>query len=265
MQLLNIVSVSLKLGIIPMSYILMNNDDRVSDVELRDKSQVLNEFNLDTWQRTLFNEFHAVVTSKSRPFPCIFGMNGHNQEQLRFAFVNQMERAVIAPKLSNYIQNARSFGKLTSLVIFEKPSVVQSLDFYHDKFWHILQQLSIEDKKPWPENVSVQIDDASWEFCFSGEPIFVVCNTPAHVARQSRRLSSMTLTFQPRWVFNGILSNPKLAKNATSSVRDRLKPYDFVPPSEALGLYGDSENREAAQYFLSDDDSTYKCPFATLE
>jgi len=239
--------------------------DKQTGLKIRNKSEVLEDFDLDTWQRKLFSEFHAVVTSESRPFPCIFGKNGHDREQLRFAFVDRLEGAEISPMLKYFISNARSFGQLTSLVVFEKPLSVQSLGFYHNKFWHILRELAIEDKSPWPKNISLLVDDASWEFCFAGEPIFVVCNTPAHVARQSRRLSSMVLTFQPRWVFNGILSNQKLANNATSMVRNRLEPYDFVPPSKVLGLYGDPENREAEQYFLSDDDSAYKCPFTTLE
>ena len=92
-----------------------------------------------------------------------------------------------------------------------------------------------------------------WEFSFAGEPIFVVCSTPAHVMRQSRRASTFMLTFQPRWVFEKILGTEKAASAAFGEVRKRLIPYDGTSPSPLLGRYGKHDGREYQQYFLPDE------------
>ena len=70
------------------------------------------------------------------------------------------------------------------------------------------------DKNAWPAEIPEQVDHPMWEFSFAGEPIFVVCSTPAHVMRQSRRASTFMLTFQPRWVFEKILGTEKAASAA---------------------------------------------------
>jgi FPC/CPF motif-containing protein YcgG len=104
-----------------------------------------------------------------------------------------------------------------------------------------------------------------WEFSFAGEPIFVVCSTPAHVTRQSRRSSAFTLTFQPRWVFEKILGTEKAAEAAFAEVRKRLIPYDSTPPSPLLGRYGRRDGREYQQYFLYDENhAPPECPFHQL-
>ena len=104
-----------------------------------------------------------------------------------------------------------------------------------------------------------------WEFSFAGEPIFVVCTTPAHVMRQSRRSSAFMLTFQPRWVFEKILGTEKAANAAFAEVRKRLVPYDSASPSPLLGRYGAADGREYQQYFLHDDNNASTgCPFAKL-
>jgi FPC/CPF motif-containing protein YcgG len=104
-----------------------------------------------------------------------------------------------------------------------------------------------------------------WEFSFAGEPIFVVCSTPAHVMRQSRRSSAFMMTFQPRWVFDKILGTEKAAAAAFAKVRERLVPFDTTGPSPLLGHYGNPEGREYSQYFLYDDNQIPpECPFHRL-
>src|SRR5258708_36751655 len=101
-----------------------------------------------------------------------------------------------------------------------------------------------------------QIDHPMWEFSFAGEPMLVVCSTPAHVMRQSRWSSSFTLTFQPRWVFEKILGTEKAAAAAFAEGRKRLIPYDSTSPSPLLGRYGNHDGREDQQYCLTDDNQT---------
>ncbi|XOD69739.1 MAG: YqcI/YcgG family protein [Flavobacteriales bacterium AspAUS03] len=50
---------------------------------------------------------------------------------------------------------------------------------YYKIFWNILNDLSKIDPYKWPKNIPREIDHTNWNFCFQGESIFVVCNTPS--------------------------------------------------------------------------------------
>jgi hypothetical protein len=229
------------------------------------KGEVSSNFPVSSWQSVLFSEFEAQMSSEARPFPCVFGVAGYRQDQLRYLFLDPLEVELLGEQLALFVSESRSHGPNTSLVVFTRPRPVQTLEAYHRKFWLMLDQLARIDNSPWPAEIPEQIDHPMWEFSFAGEPIFVVCSTPAHVMRQSRRSSSFMLTFQPRWVFEKILGTEKAAEAAFSEVRKRLVPYDSTSPSPLLGRYGDHHGREYQQYFLQDEnDAAVGCPFAKL-
>ena len=229
------------------------------------KSEVGSSFAVSTWQRVLFAEFEAQMSSEARPFPCVFGVAGYRQDQLRYLFLDPIDVEALGEQLALFVAECRSHGPNTSLVVFSRPRPVQTIDAYYRKLWVTLDQLSGLDKSAWPAEIPEQIDHPMWEFSFAGEPIFVVCSTPAHVLRQSRRSSAFMLTFQPRWVFEKILSTDKAAEAAFAEVRKRLLPYDSTSPSPLLGRYGNQDGREYQQYFLFDEnDAAAQCPFARL-
>lgn len=229
------------------------------------KSEVGSSFAVSTWQRVLFAEFEAQMSSEARPFPCVFGVAGYRQDQLRYLFLDPFDIEVLGEQLALFVSECRSHGPNTSLLVFSRPRPVQTIDAYYRKLWQTLDQLAGLDKSPWPAGIPEQIDHPMWEFSFAGEPIFVVCSTPAHVLRQSRRSSAFMLTFQPRWVFEKILGTDKAAEAAFGEVRKRLLPYDGTSPSPLLGRYGNDEGREYQQYFLFDDnEAATQCPFARL-
>jgi FPC/CPF motif-containing protein YcgG len=205
------------------------------------------------------------MSSETRPFPCLFGVAGYQQNQLRYLFLDPYNIELLGEQLAMFLDEARTFGPNTSFVVFTRPKPVQTLDAYRRKFWLTLDQLVQIDKAPWPSQIPEQLDHPLWEFSFHGEPIFVVCNTPAHVARQSRRSTSFMLTFQPRWVFEKILGTKRAADLAFARVRERLGPYDTISPSPDLGSYGDLAGREFRQYFLANDNEGHVvCPFRKL-
>jgi len=229
------------------------------------KSEVGSSFAVSTWQRVLFAEFEAQMSSEARPFPCVFGVAGYRQDQLRYLFLDPFDIQALGEQLALFVSECRSHGPNTSLLVFSRPRPVQTIDAYYRKLWLTLDQLAGLDKSPWPTEIPEQIDHPMWEFSFAGEPIFVVCSTPAHVLRQSRRSSAFMLTFQPRWVFEKILGTDKAAEAAFGEVRKRLLPYDSTSPSPLLGRYGNHGGREYQQYFLFDDnDMAMQCPFARL-
>lgn len=232
---------------------------------LLSKTEVQEEYSQPGWQRMVFSEFEATLESKSRPFPCVFGVSGFKSNQLRFAFLDQIVSHSVAPLLREYLASARSLGRMTSLVLFGRPGPVHGIEAYRQQFWTLLDELEALDEAPRPDGVSNNLESASWEFCFAGEPIFVVCNSPAHVLRQSRRSTSFMVTFQPRWVFEGITDTDDPAVlRALNTVRQRLSAFDAVAPAPYLGSYGDAENREFRQYFIDDSNAQPSCPFKQL-
>jgi len=229
------------------------------------KSEVGSSFAVSTWQSVLFAEFEAQMCSDARPFPCVFGVAGYRQDQLRYLFLDPFDVEALGEQLALFVSECRSHGPNTSLVVFSRPRPVQTIDAYYRKLWLTLDQLAALDTRAWPAEIPEQVDHPMWEFSFAGEPIFVVCSTPAHVLRQSRRSSAFMLTFQPRWVFEKILSTDKAAEAAFAEVRKRLLPYDGTSPSPLLGRYGNQDGREYQQYFLFDEnDAATQCPFARL-
>lgn len=206
----------------------------------------------------------SVLESSVRPFPCVYGISGFRTDGLRFAFLDRIEPKSMGPVLKAYMTSSRSHGRLTSLVTFERPGEVETMQQYRTRFWQLLDGLSEIDESEWPHDIPTRIDHPRWEFCFAGEPIFVVCNSPAHIRRQSRRSSGFTVTFQPRWVFEGITDTEKNAMAAFQAIRSRISEFDMLEPSPALGRYGDASVREYAQYFLDDENNIPACPMNSL-
>jgi FPC/CPF motif-containing protein YcgG len=230
-----------------------------------EKAEITRSFGEQDWQRRILAEFEATLTSPARAFPCVYSVNGFRANQLRFAFPDPFDAETLAPVLREYLGSARGIGRLTSLVAFARPSPVRTLESYREKFWAVLDDLARLDKSSWTAGMPESLDNPFWEFCFAGEPIFVVCTSPAHILRQSRRSTSFTITFQPRWVFQGLTDTPRRSARASAAVRERLKAFDLLPPSPALGRYGDPDSREARQYFIDDTQTRDQaCPFARL-
>lgn len=113
-------------------------------------------------------------------------------------------------------------------------------------------------------NIPVNPNNSLWEFSFSGEPIFVVCNTPSQKARRSRYSKNFMITFQPRWVFDGVIgSDAPNSDKIKNEIRRRLSLFDDIQPSPDLDAYGSNDNHEWKQYFLQNTNElkTHGCPF----
>ena len=236
----------------------------MSATEIRNNA---NDVRLPLWAKSVFDAFQHDLLSKERLFPCIFGVEALRKDNLRFVFLedpyDQESLNTLKHALIEYTGMYRSLGRMTSFVaIFKPQATIKTVAEYQQDFWHVLQFLHEHDPAPWPGDIPADPQEVLWEFCFNQEPIFVVCNTPAHTSRRSRRSKSFMITFQPRWVFEGLGDTPK-GENARRTIRARLTNYDTVAPYPALGAYGDPNNNEWKQYFLPDsnDQAPTECPF----
>ncbi|MGY6646043.1 MAG: YqcI/YcgG family protein [Salinarimonas sp.] len=216
------------------------------------KAEIRKNLCESTWQHKCFSDFENTLIDQKELFPCTFAISGVKADQIRFAFMDSIDCSKLAKILTDYINNSRKYGRNTSLVIFERPQELYTIKEYESYFWKILKRLKYYDDSEWPENIPIEITDPHWEFCFAGEPMFVVCNTPAHHYRKSRYSPTFMLTFQPRWVFYGIEKNIDLSNGSENFIRKRIKKFDLIPPSPCLGKYGSSETLEYQQYFLDE-------------
>jgi FPC/CPF motif-containing protein YcgG/uncharacterized protein YbdZ (MbtH family) len=203
-----------------------------------------------------------------RPFPCTFAVAAARKGTLRFGFCDSPADPAgwgpLGEILDRYLDVYRELGKDTSLVVLFRPEErVRSLDDYFHRFWAVLQHLHDGDPRPWPESTPLEPEELWWEFSYGGTEIFVVCNTPAHTTRHSRHSPCFMITFQPRWVFEGLEAHTPRGAGARRVIRNRIRRFDGMEPAAELGNHGEDGNREWRQYFLPDtaDGAVLACPF----
>lgn len=229
---------------------------------------------LPSWQQTAYQSFSAMIADNENTYPCVPARQGFLSNQLRFSFVGDPREISsikeLADCLREYGKCSRSSGKYASFaVFFETPKdILESYDVedYRSLFWSILNRLTAFDDKDWPEDIPSDPTHHQWEFCFNGEPYFVFCATPAHTSRKSRHFPSLLLAFQPRFVFTEMNNSTVFGRKLKKLIRKRICDYDGIPGHPDLKWYGQEDNHEWKQYFLSDDDSgATKCPFSSTQ
>src|ERR1700742_4180844 len=117
------------------------------------KNEVSSSFAISTWQSVLFSEFEAQMSSEARPFPCVFGVTGYRQDQLRYLFLDPFDTEALAGQLALFVSECRRFGPNTSLLVFTRPRPVQTLDAYYRRMWLTLDQLARLEKSPGPKHI----------------------------------------------------------------------------------------------------------------
>ncbi|WP_333769288.1 YqcI/YcgG family protein [Streptomyces sp. IBSBF 2435] len=220
------------------------------------------------WGAAAAEQLLETLLGADQPFPCTFAVAAVKKQSLCFGFVDSAHDettwAPLAGILREYLGLYQQLGKDTSLVVLFRPEEQPStLDDYFDRFWAVLQYLHDGDTEPWPASTPLDPGEVWWEFSFGGTEIFVVCNTPAHVNRRSRHNRSFMITFQPRWVFEGLEAHTPRGAKARQVIRNRIRRFDGMEPAGELGNHGEEGNREWRQYFLADtaDGTVAACPF----
>jgi uncharacterized protein len=223
---------------------------------------------LPDWGAECARELLGTLVAPEEPFPCTFAVAAAKRMTLRFGFVDGLDDPAAWKRLpgilSAYLGQYQEISRGTSLVVFFRDDAPpRELAAYHERFWSILQYLHDEDESPWPAGLPTDPEHYLWEFAFEGTEVFVVCNTPAHQARRSRHSPVFVITFQPRWVFEGLEPDTPRGSAARRVIRARLRRFDSVEPAPELGSYGDPDNREYRQYFLPDGNGgpPAGCPF----
>ncbi|MBM7571173.1 YqcI/YcgG family protein [Aquibacillus albus] len=220
---------------------------------------------LSSWMIDAYHCFNEKLTNKENKFPCIPAIAGYQLDQFRYGFTDELTKDTtckdVASLLSHFGKVYKDIGKYPSLILFFNNENKLKISDYEKKFWNLLIKVSERDTIAWPKEIPENPTHSLWEFCFEGERYFVYTATPSHQKRQSRSFPYFMLGITPRWVFDQFQLT-KTAPSLKKRIRQRLKEYDSIEPHPALKLYGDSDNFEAKQYFLRDDQSSFsQCPF----
>ncbi|WP_313691151.1 YqcI/YcgG family protein [Halorarum halobium] len=222
------------------------------------------------WARRHFETFTDGLTGERNgsPFPCHFGTNAVQRGDLLFTAVPSLTAPDalfdLRDAMLEYLDAYDEHADLAPLVAFFAPpeGAFAEAD-WHEALWHVLQFLHVNDPEPWPDDIPTDPDDARWEFCFGGEPLFPTSRAPFYDERMSRFSPvGLEITFQPRSLFDGLTHDTEAGRHAREVIQGRLGEYDGVCPHADLGDWGVEGDREWRQYLFFDDESQFpeECP-----
>lgn len=222
------------------------------------------------WHRAVFEDIASRLDDPD--FPCVFSRNAFRKGLLRFVFVERADRdgmRHLAEALTEYVELSRSWdGRLDTayplVVTFSAHAVTErTVEDYHSFGWRVLQELHHLDPAPWPADVALDPDSASWSMCFNGMPLFCNMSSPAHRNRRSRNLGgNFALVINPRERFDVFAGETPSGRQVRANIRKRIHSYDGIRHSPQLGSYGVGA-LEWFQYGLIDENAERSgtCPF----
>jgi hypothetical protein len=220
---------------------------------------------LPEWVNEEYRNFESVVTNPE--FPCYFGMAGQQRGELRYGYITHDDWSSLLKALEEFnalFYNQERLVRHGFFLFVEPEEKEQSLEYYRDYFWRVLQYLHDYDRYPWPEGYPKDPDHYLWNFSFAGEPYFAFGNAPAYKQRKTRDLgNSLVIGFQPRRIFEKLEGTSRGGAMSREKVRQRVEKWDKLPKHPNISHYGDVEHREWKQYFIGDDAKPIegKCPF----
>jgi uncharacterized protein len=220
------------------------------------------------WWHEAYDQLRDTLTSSARKFPCIYAIKAEQNNTLRFAFLQDSQSdasiAAFGDALSEYVEVCHSLRPHTAFLAFFGPDREEmTLEEHHAEFWRVLQRLHEIDPRPWPQQIPMDPAEPLWEFCFNGEPMFVLGSGPVHVARRSRFSPVRAISFQPRFMFDELIDTPDLLARARKIIRGRVLEMDGLPVHPMIQMYHEDGNREWRQYVVPEDNSPIEgsCPF----
>ncbi|WP_408959589.1 YqcI/YcgG family protein [Natrinema sp. 74] len=229
---------------------------------------------LADWKATRYRTFRETMTDEAAPYPCYFAVEAQRKGDFRYVFpespIDEEALAELVEPLTEFLERYERFGEYPSLVVLfrppeEDPAVADepSTEAYKRQFWSVLRYLQANDPEPWPASVPTDPDHPKWQYCFAGEPTFLVGRAPFYERRRSRFTPhGLEITVQPWGIFEGLTGLDDDGQEARTIIRDRLAAYDDVEMHPDAGDFVDSRKREWKQYMLPETnaESVARCP-----
>ncbi|GAF63387.1 hypothetical protein BTS2_0278 [Bacillus sp. TS-2] len=230
--------------------------------------QSMKERALPSWFFKSYDEFKQVVLKND--FPCFFGRRAEKVGELRYSFLPHADWSELPRTLRQFLllTQERPLVRRGLFVFVEPEEKEQSLEYYRQYFWDVMQYLNIQDKKRWPLHTPSDPNHYLWSFCFDEQSIFAFANAPAYKQRKTRDLGqSMVIGFQPRIIFEGLEGTDLGGIQSRQAVRERVEKWDQIPKHPDISHYGDPNHHEWKQFFISDNCEPIKggCPFKAIQ
>lgn len=259
-------------------------------MELFDRGQLerrLDRGDLAAWKAARYRTFRDTMTDEASPYPCYFAVEAQRKGYFRYVFpeaptdeqsksdepppaslagtpTDENALAELIDPLTEFLDRYESFGEYPSLVLlFRPPAGDQSAEEYKRQFWTVLRYLQENDPAPWPASVPTDPDHPKWQYCFGGEPTFLVGRAPFYEKRRSRFTPhGLEITVQPWGIFDGLTGLDDEGQKARTIIRERLAAYDDVEAHPDAGDFVDPRTREWKQYMLpeTNEESVARCP-----
>jgi FPC/CPF motif-containing protein YcgG len=240
-------------------------------VELLDRERVerrLERGELSPWKATRYRAFRETMTDESSPYPCYFAVEAQREGYFRYVFADsptdEAALAGLVDPLAEFLDGYVSYGEYPSLVVlFEPPEEELPAESYKRRFWSVLRYLQTHDPEPWPATVPTDPGHPKWQYCFAGEPVFLVGRAPFYEHRHSRHAPhGLEITVQPWGIFEGLTGLDDEGQEARTIIRERLVEYDDVAAHPDAGDFVDPRTREWKQYMLpeTNEESVARCP-----
>lgn len=232
---------------------------------------------LADWKATRYRTFRETMTDEASPYPCFFAVEAQREGYFRYVFPGPPEEEDaldgLADALERFLDRYDEFGEYPSLVVLFEPPTERSDDArdagdlpaerYKRQFWDVLRYLQANDPEPWPASVPTDPEHPKWQYCFAGEPLFLVGRAPFYERRRSRYTPhGLELTVQPWGIFEGLTGLDDEGQEARTIIRERLAAYDDVEPHPDAADFVDPRATEWKQYLLPDtnEESVARCP-----
>lgn len=226
-------------------------------------TDILGDQSVPDWFQKEYVQWKKTVSDKG--FPCPFGTVAERKGHLRYFYIENNDLRSLPQVLREFLELSRASKHRHAFVLFVKPEIpAKPFAYYESYFWNVIHYLHEHDEMDWCEDIPIDSEDANWEFCFDGEPIFISVNMPAYSRRITRNIgNSLILIFQPRRIFSDISYHTPRGKKAIDFIRTRVEEIEKLPFHPDLGAYGDDRYREWKQYIITDDTESRsgQCPF----
>jgi FPC/CPF motif-containing protein YcgG len=220
------------------------------------------------WKETRYRSFQETMTDSEKPYPCFFAVEAQKKGYFRYSLpgdpTSESSLATLADDLAEFVDIYSDIGEYPAIVIlFEPPETEQSAESYKTQFWNVLSYLQEVDPEPWPATVPTDPEHPKWEYCFAGEPLFVVGRAPFYDARRSRYTPhGLEITMQPGGVFDDLTGLDDTGQEARTIIRERQAEYDDIDRHPDIGDLVDPRARQWKQFLLpeTNEESVVRCP-----
>lgn len=228
------------------------------------------QFNLDiepkgyptnpVWLTSCYKDFVAIITAKTPLFPCYFAPSAHFHSAMFYTYIEKEELdnpVEFLNSVSEYLLKVKESKHYTALVVFIETSLKnQSLLYYENCFWNLLQYMIDNDSKKWSDATTKDCDDQAWKFYFDGVPIFINGHSSAYKKRKTRSAPcDLMLIIQPFENLDRLESHSN-AESVSNHIRRFVNEYDGANISHVFGKsFIDPNTYNWKQFWLAETDA----------